>query len=204
MGKNKQQIINEPNNKKQITNPNNDNKTNLIQIEKVDDIYFEAKKQIKPGKKYFKIIETKERTYNHFDKYQIIECFKLQIVNPRSLFDKKSKLMSIIKTVFIFVIFIFLWLNFAIFIQGIYEIYGDNLVFLCVLPLISIFFIKLLISDNISILQTTAFLYFFGKYYTSRRKYGLLQKIALRYFVSPLAFKYYEALFMYQQLLKEY
>ena len=197
-----------PNHKGKITfnkpNPDPDIKIKNLIIENVNDIFFEAKEQGKQGKKYLKIFEIKERNYHFYDRYHKIECFKLFIINPRSIFDKNSRVRIFFKSLTIYLLFIFLWCYFAIFIQGIYELYGDNIIYICLSPLISIILFKLLITANFKILVTTAYLYYFGNYYINRRRHGICQKIALRIFASPIAYKYYQALVMFKQYMYWY
>jgi len=180
-------------------------KPKIFVIVKNDEIIYIANKE-KKIKKYSKIFEIKKRSYNFYIKNTKVDCFQISIINYKSIRNRKQQITSNIKFIFIIFLYFYLWFQLFIFIQSIYMSYGDNIFKICVMPLISMIFTKLVIIENIMILLTTLVLFFKGKYYTSirREKYTLLKKIIFNAFVPPMAFEHYEALVMYMQYTKNY
>jgi hypothetical protein len=203
---NNNQIISLFNNdNSQLNLVNKNKKIKIISIEKVNDFYYIAKKERK-NKKYSKLFLIKERSFNLIIKNTKIICFQISITNYVSIIDKKQLTRSYMKTVLVVLLYFILWFYLAVFIQDIYMQYADNIIKLCVMPLVSMIVIKLCITVNILILIATIILYFFGKYYLSRRpeKYELIPFIVLKAFVPDLAFKHYQALNMYLQYTKDW
>ncbi len=74
------------------------------------------------------------------------------------------------------------------------------------MPLISLIFTKLFITENIMNFLSTLVLFIGGRYYTSinENKYEMWKMIILKSLVPPMALQHYEALIMYIQYAKDY
>lgn len=181
------------------------NPKNNLTIESPIQIYYLLGKYSE--KKYHTVIEIKKRTYNFYFKKnenQEISCFKVSITKPKSFFEHTDSGKSWVKIFIILGIYLILWYFISIFVQNIYENYGENIFEICVLPLISMLFIKLLFTVNIKLLICTCVLYFSGDYFIRTKKFGILRKILLHLFVPIMAFKYYDALSFYKMFEQNY
>ena len=174
-----------------------------VEIEHVVEINFDST-LTRQEKKYSKIFDHKKRIFNFYIKNRTVSCFKISITNPQPINDLAQVIKSYMKTGLITFLYLFLWFYLAIFIQSIYKQYGKNIFKICVMPLISMLVIKLCITVNIIMFFTTVVLYYFGDYFSNRKKYALFPLIIFKALVPPLAFQHYEALKFYVQFMKNY
>ena len=183
-----------------------EDKPKIFYIVKTDEIFFNAKKE-KNIKKYSKIFEIKNRNYNFFIKNTKVDCFQISITNYKSIKDRKQQITSNIKFIFLVILYFYLLFNIVLFIQSIHMLYGDNILKICLMPLISMILFRFLIISNMNILLITIILFYKGRYFRGIRpeKYGLLKKIIFWVFVRPMAFRHYQALVIYMnQFSKDY
>jgi len=184
----------------EITSQNK--KINNLFINNEIEISFLGKKEIiKNPKKMF--ITFGKRTFNFPIKdLNKIYCERITITEYSKINNLIIEMRSISKSTIYFFVFIFLWIYILIFIKTIYRQYGGNIFQICVLPLISMIFIKLLIEVNFFILITTIILHFKGKEYINNFKKKLVTKIIFKIFVPAPAISHYSAIITYQNLIK--
>jgi len=103
-------------------------------------------------------------------------------------FKQKAKVSIMLIT------YCILWFLLAIFIQNIYENYKNNVIKVCLTPLIMTLIVKVFIVSNIWMFFTTFLLFYFGKEYTIRVKSSKLIKILFKIFVPRLALNHYLAI----------
>lgn len=170
-------------------------------VQHIDSLSFTVVKNYKNNTSK-KIVSIKERFFLFPNKEDIFSCFQLSISPIPKLDYIAGVLRSSIKSLIIFAIFIYIWLNLMIFIQVIYKQYGKNIFKICIMPLISMIVIKLLVTFNIMMFLTTIILYYWGDYFLNTIKLPFLANIIFKVLVPPLAFHHYSALNMYRELIK--
>jgi len=171
-----------------------------FQIENFE-IFYKSNKINKPRMK-FKIFELKKRFFIFPTNKKVFTCQQISIINPPILDYLAIFINSQIKTIIIFLIYLYIWLYLLVFIQSIYKQFGKNIIKICVMPLISMLFIKLTITFNVMMFLTTFILYLWGDYFIKTSKLPFIQMIIFKGLVPPLAFHHYIALRNFLELLK--
>ena len=108
-----------------------------------------------------------------------------------------------LKIFIIFGFFLYLWFGIANFIQIIYNKYANNIFELCVIPLITVFLMKIFITFNLLMLKTTLILYYFGQRFMRRRRPSFVGRIAKLLFVNDIAFIHYQAIDIYLTMIEK-
>jgi len=171
-----------------------------FQIENFE-ISYESKKVNQSRRKY-KIFTVKNRSYNFPTNKKVFTCNQISIINPPVLDYIDNLIKSQIKTILVIILYLYIWLNLLVFIQSIYKQFGNNIIKICVNPLISMLIIKLTITFNIMMFITSFILYNWGDYFIKNSKLNLIPLIIFKAFVPPLAFQHYNALKLFIELFK--
>lgn len=152
-----------------------------------------AKASAKPKRNFIFSITQRSYTFPVKDASKI-SCFKISYVEI-STFDKLLyNVKSSIKMLLIFIIYLFLWIYIAVFIKSIYGQYGNKTIDICVMPLVSMLFIKLLIIENFVIFITAGVLYVKGREFLIKAKQGLLNFLLIKILIPPRAVNHYSAI----------
>lgn len=112
--------------------------------------------------------------------YEKISCFILNISPIESKEEKPKKDLCIktyFKLILVFSLFIYMWIYMMVFIQQIYTKYGNNFIKICVMPLISMLFTKLVITVNIMLFISTFLMWNFGKKVYIMKKFSIPKAI---------------------------
>jgi len=165
-------------------------------------IFYESKKHNISNKKKYKIFYTKSRHYIFPTNKKVFSCQEISITNPPILDYLSMFIIKKIKTILIFLIYLYIWILLVVFIQSIYKQFGKNIIEICIMPLIYMLIIKLTIIFNIMMLLTTIILYKLGEYFIKTSKLTLISKIIFKGLVPPLAFHHFVALKTFLQLFK--
>lgn len=91
-------------------------------------------------------------------------------------------------------IYSIVWIFLLVLIQSIYKQYGNKIIDICILPLISLLIINLFIHFNFMLFIQTTILYIWGDYIISLRKTPFILKIVLKLLVNNLSRIHYSAL----------
>lgn len=148
------------------------------------------------------MFEVKKRLFLFPIKNNIFTCLQIYITNPPVLDYLANLIKTKIKTLFVIFLYLYIWLYLMVFIQSIYKQFGNNIIQICVMPLVSMVVIKLVINFNIMMFITTIILYFRGDYFINTSKLPLIANILFKGLVPPLAFHHYSALRIYEKLIK--
>jgi len=171
-----------------------------LQIEKTEINYDALKKNKYKEKK--KLIVIKKRGFIFPSNLNIFSCNQISITNIATLDYISGLIRTGIKTFIIIFLYLYIWLYLMVFIESIYKQYGKNIVKICVMPLISMLFIKLVITFNVMMFMTTVILYFWGDYFLNTIKLPLIPMVIFKGLVPPLAFHHYSALKLFRELIK--
>lgn len=125
-----------------------------------------------------------------------IQCEAISIIKHSPISYAIVKARIYIKTIIIITTYVFLLLFITLFIQNIYQKYGNNLIKLCFMPLVSILIIKLVIVNNFKIMITTLILYYKGKSFINAKQ-KLWKKILFKFFVPAIALNHYQSILTY-------
>lgn len=166
------------------------------------DIFIQGKKEIIESPKKF-IAKYYSRSFIFPTKYSsIFSCNSISFIEPSNFDDIKSIIKGNIKIIIILIIYLILWIYIAVFVQVIYVKYGKNIIEICVMPLVSMLFTKLVIVVNIMILIATAILYFKGKEFINSTKHNMFMRIIFTTLVPPIALNHFSAILTYQSFAK--
>ena len=182
------------------------NELNIIKgnlsIVKVEDFKFESQKN-KNLIIFQNISFYNERKFSLPLKIYEIYCFELNIivVPVHFIFLKLNSinlwLSTYIKKILIIILYFVLWFYISLFIHTIYIKYGNQIIKICVYPLISMIVIQYLVIFNLKILITTIILYNWGKYFIINKKISLCSKILLKLGVPILAMRHYSTIILF-------
>jgi len=188
------------------TEKNNDNNkdisinniNNKLAITNEIAVHFKGKKEeIKKQKRFIVKIAARNFVFHCKDSSKF-SSHTISIVEA-SVFSHLMNLIKIyVKILLVGTIYLFIWFYIAIFVESIYKQYGKNVFKICVIPLISMLFIKLVIFVNIRLLIAACILYFKGKEYVNNKKNNLLMTIVFKALVPPLALNHFSAILSYQ------
>jgi len=160
-----------------------------------------TKEVIENPKKMPLNIQTRSFTFPCKDS-SIFFCQKITILPVSKFNDIVNLIKSSAKIILIFAIYLNLWFYIAVFVESIYKQYGNNVFKICVMPLISMLFIKLVIVINIMLLIATTILYFYGKTFLNKGKNNLFAIIIFKALVPPMALNHFSAILNYQSFMK--
>lgn len=147
------------------------------------------------------IISTRKFNGENLDKN--ISCFQVSYSKLHSLQYLKNLITSEIKSTLIMFIYIFIWFYLMIFIQQIYKQYGNNIIKICVVPLISMLIVKLFITVNLMLFIATIILCKWGDYFLYSKKVAFIKQTIFNALVPPLALHHYAALRFYLRLSED-
>jgi len=174
-----------------------------FQIECFEIVYESSKiNKINKNRKKYKLFEMKKRHYIFPTNKNIFTCQQISITSPQVLDYLANLIKTQIKTIIILFIYLYIWLYLMVFIQSIYKQYGNNIIKICIMPLVSVLVIKLAITFNLMMFITTLILYLRGDYFMNTSKLPLIHMIIFKGFVPPLAFHHYRALRIFRDLIK--
>lgn len=164
--------------------------------------FFKGKKEDISQFKKKMIISIRERTFVFpLRDTSSISCFRISITEISKADDFLIKFKSSLKIAIVFAVYLFLWFYIAVFVQSIYKQYGNNIFKICVMPLISMLFIKLVIIVNIMVLLTNIVLYYRGKDFVNKSKKNHFSKIIFAALVPPPALNHYIAVNYFIKIL---
>lgn len=188
----------------------------LERSQAMDQIYIENKKLEKESfREFFKgkkegitqlqkkmIISISNRTFVFpIRDSSCISCFKISITEISKINDFLLKFKSSLKIAIVFALYLFLWFYIAIFVQSIYKQYGNNIFKICVMPLISMLFIKLVFVVNLMFFLTNLVLYYKGNTFVNNSKKTPFSKIIFAALVPPPALNHYVAINYFIKIL---
>lgn len=188
---------NENNDMENINNKSYDHKN--FEIEKFH-VIFKSKEKNK-GKTNLKIFE-KKRPFIFPLKKNVISCFYLNITPQKKIKITSKNLQSTIKIFVIMSLYFFMWLAMAIFINNLVEKYGSSTFSVCILPIFTMFLVKLVFTVNIQFFIMAIVLKFRGKSYLNIVKKPPIEKIVFSALVHPMALDHYESILFYQQYMR--
>lgn len=160
-----------------------------------------TKEVIEKPKKMILNIQTRSYTFPCKDS-SIFNCQKITILPVSKFSDIGVFIKSSSKIFIVSAIYLVLWFYIAVFVESIYKQYGNNIFKICVMPLISMLFIKLVIVVNIMLLIATIVLYFKGKAFLNNAKNNVFVTVIFKALVPPLALNHYSAILTYQNFTK--
>ena len=108
-----------------------------------------------------------------------------------------------IRGILVLLMLLFIWFYLFIFVQEIYKKYGDNIVKICILPVVSRMGIALLITANIMAFISTVLMYFIGKRMYMQTKISIT-KIVFQALVPPLCIFHHQSIIYFQEISKEF
>lgn len=166
-----------------------------LKIESFSESFLGEKETITQVKKKKMIANINKRTFIFpLRELSHISCFKVSITEISVINDFLHRLKSSAKIIIMFAFYLLLWYYIAVFIQSIYKQYGDNIFQICVMPLISMFFIKLVFVVNIMIFVTTLLLHYKGASIVNSSKKNIYWNVIFIALVPPAALNHYMAI----------
>ena len=149
------------------------------------------------------IIAEKKRTYTlPIKNINKISCFVVNItVLKYSKVTNKSG-QSMTKAFIILLLYVFMWYMMAVFINNLVEKYGSSTFSVCILPIFTMFLVKLIATANVQFFIMAVVLKMYGKSYLNIAKKPILQKILFAGLVHPMALDHYESILFYQEYLR--
>ena len=99
-------------------------------------------------------------------------------------------------------LYFFMWIMMSIFINNLVEKYGSSTFSVCILPIFTMFLVKLIVTANVQFLIMTIVLWYKGKMYLKVAKKPLLDKIIFAALVHPQALDHFESILFYQEFLR--
>ncbi len=130
------------------------------------------------------------------------ECFQIIIKKETKIKLSKFKLKNFLKTIVMFLMFIFLWVMLSFFINELVNKYGDSVFEMCIFPVFYMFLVNLIIVLNLKFLLMTIILYKKGKIYINMQKKPFFDLILFKCLVSPMALDHFESIINYQEYVK--
>jgi hypothetical protein len=174
-------------------------------IDNNESLFFANSKKINPNKKYKKLILIDKRELlKKRNKDKNIECFSIKIINPTEFRNKNTYILTIIKSLIFVIITFYIYYNLMIFINTIHKNFGDKILQMCIMPVISMLFIQLFINMSINILITTILLIKWGKQRLFYHKAHIIKKFLFDIFVPPLALELYSGVLIYQSIFNKF
>jgi len=162
------------------------------------EVHFKGKKEVIKKPKGF-IVKISARNYIFPIKDSSkISSQTISIIKASVFSNLNNLIKTYTKIILIGTIYLFLWLFIAVFVESIYKQYGNNVFKICVMPLISMLFIKLVFIVNIMLLIATIIIYFRGKAYLNNAKNNIITTIIFQALVPPLALNHFSAITSYQ------
>jgi len=166
------------------------------------EIFFKGKKEIiVNSQKMIVIHSTRSYTFPCKDPSRF-SCQKISFTKASKIDYFKNFLKGYTKIILIGTLTLILWLYIAVFVKSIYKQYGNGIFKICVMPLISMLFVKLVIIMNIMFLIATIILYFKGKEFINTAKKNLLMIVFFKALVPPLALNHFTAIVTYQNFIE--
>lgn len=173
---------------------------NRLSIEKFQ-VFLKSSREITPKLNKKMIFFITARSFNlPIKDSSKISCFKASFIEVTNANNIVILIKSYIKMGLIIAIYFLLWFYIAIFVESIYKQYGKNVIKICIMPLVSMLFIKLCIIMNIEFLLAALILYTKGKSYINTAKISLLYRLIFSIFVNPMAINHYCAILYYTLL----
>ena len=136
-------------------------------------------------------------------KNKIIEMFCMQIVDVEELNDERKKIRkrSSLKNKIIVFLFISSYFILIIMVTSIYNKYEDNIVKICISPLVSVVLIKFFVTQNIMIFVHTFFMFFFGeKFYSDFAKSLNPLGLVFKFVIPAISKTNHKAVLIYRKL----
>lgn len=111
-----------------------------------------------------------------------------------------NKRRIILKTIIVFTVLVFIWISLIYLVASIYKNYGNNIVSVCIMPLISTLILNLLIISNIMIFVSSLLMFNFGRQvYGNKRKFDLF-KIIFNILVPVTASNSHQSINIYRSI----
>jgi hypothetical protein len=182
-----------------------DNKRNYEICNNIDICYIQhtTNNNKKVTKTYYQ-----DKIYLRYNRNYLIEGFSFEIISydiDNILRIKKtSKFPTYLKIFLISLIFIIIWISLLILIKSIYESYGNNFIKICIMPLVSLLFVKLFIIANVLIFIQTILLWKYGKKYYSNPKRSFLLNIIFKALVPPKSNNQFKSIISFREFMENY
>jgi len=116
-------------------------------IQNNESFFYENTKKNDPNKKSKNLIFINKRKVLMMRKNEKnIECFSLMIIKPIDYRDLKTFILSKLKFIIFLILTIYIYIYLMIFINSIHKQFGDKIVQICIMPVISMLVIQFLIN----------------------------------------------------------
>lgn len=194
--------INDINNNDNNLNINFDLKNFIIEN---FEIIFLSKKEKKNNEKKIPSDAMKIFSKNRpfiFPIKQKVDCFSVTITKEKKIQITNKNIQGLIKILIIMTLYFGMWFMMAVFINNLVEKYGSSTFSVCILPVFTMFFVKLIVTANVQFFIMAVVLKYRGKRYLNIVKKPMVDFIIFKALVHPMALDHFESILFYQEYLK--